>query len=89
MKKTLLTALITALPLMAVAAINNNPLATTRPAGVTPNISQQRMQNQMQMQQQQEQMKLRNDQQMESQALQQKIRQQQQRSQQRINNSQP
>ncbi|KGD79503.1 hypothetical protein HA49_02680 [Tatumella morbirosei] len=89
MKKTLLTALIVALPLMAVAAINHNPLTTNRPAGVTPNISQQRMQNQMQMQQQQQQMKLRNDQQMESQALQQKIQQQQQRSQQRINNAQP
>ena len=89
MKKALLTAFLAGLPLMAMAAINNNPLTTNRPAGVTPNISQQRMQNQMLMQQQQQQMKLRNDQQMESQALQQKIRQQQERSQQRINNTQP
>ncbi len=89
MRIKLLIAIFATLPLLATAAVNNNPLTTSRPAGVTPNLSQQRMQNQMQMQQQQEQMKLRNDQQMQSQALQQQNRQQQQRAQQRINNSQP
>lgn len=84
----LLTVLIAACPLLAAAALNNDP-SGVRPPDRMYNPSQQRMLNQMQMQQQQQQMQLRNDQQMESQALQQKIQQQQNRAQQRITHAQP
>ena len=82
----LITAL--ALPLLSFADVSSNPLNPTQP-GAVYNPSQKRMQDQMEMQQQMEQMKLHNDQQQQSQKIQQTISQQQERARARLSTPQP
>ncbi len=88
MLKPLLLITISALPLCSFADISSNPLDPTQP-GAVYNPSQKRMQDQMEMQQKTEQMKLHNEQQQQSQRIQQNISQQQAQAKQRLSSTQP
>ncbi|KFD22273.1 MULTISPECIES: DUF2756 domain-containing protein [Tatumella] len=83
-----ITALVLALPLLCFADVSSNPLNPTQP-GAVYNPSQKRMQDQMEMQQQTEQMKLHNEQQQQSQKIQQTITRQQEQARQRLSSTQP
>lgn len=88
MLKSLLLITAVALPLFSFADVSSNPLNPTQP-GVVYNPSQKRMQDQMEMQQQTEQMTLHNEQQQQSQKIRQTISQQQEQARQRLSNTQP